>query len=305
MNQFYFVLSGLFFAAACCAQPVVNASDVTSNFSANFYFSEAEGFSPGNPGADQTWDFSNLDIAQLGQITALPVSGTPYESSYPTANYTTFYEGDFGSTWSYYKVDEQKYELISSIYPGVFATIYTQNPKTVVEFPMVFGSAFSDTYKSSETPQEITYSATYDAYGTLILPFGTYHNVIRQTTIDDGVVNYIWYNLHPFFPILQTSLEDNGLGILQYNGDLSDRDYTSSHFLIAPNPATSEIAVSLDARNLPATARLYDISGKQLQNSEITTVDSKMDVSQLSSGMYLLKIQDASGKESVRKMYKK
>jgi len=90
------------------------------------------------------------------------------------------------------------------------------NPQTLMKVPMTFGSDHSDTYKGMVDIDGFVFNVDgesvthYDAYGTLIMPNGTFNNAIRLRTVSQdrdtadlggGVMNistfvsttYSWY----------------------------------------------------------------------------------------------------------------
>ncbi|GAL83626.1 hypothetical protein CIN01S_18_01010 [Sporocytophaga myxococcoides] len=154
------------------------------------YSKEIKGVSPGNAGANQVWDFS--DIIFEGEPSVIKViypSSTAFSSYFPT--------GTLAET-----SDDQSYVIshITSterIRLGSFSnhsmnttTVVYSNPMTIVKLPLKYNESFSDdfngTYVESDIIKSGSITTTYDGYGTLKTQFGTYDNIIRlkYTTIE-------------------------------------------------------------------------------------------------------------------------
>ncbi|HEX9979414.1 MAG TPA: T9SS type A sorting domain-containing protein [Flavobacterium sp.] len=309
------------FAAACItllqfsaiAQPVANSSNVAANFHAEFYYTEATGFSPGSAGANQTWDYSDLEIIFLGTDNAIPVAGSPYAAQFPTANYLYKFHGIFGDSDSYFyhNLLPNKFEILSLGYDGENGDVFTPNPKTYVTFPYTYNTVFTDTYQTTAETSPTSFTATYDAYGTLIMPFGTFTNVIRQKVVSNGQTNYNWFNVSPFYPILQTVLEENTLGIVK---DLTilgvDDNIAALKFSAYPNPVNDVVTINCPA-DFTGSVRvdLSDITGKTvITRAEMPAAGNSfsVDMQDCSAGIYFLKLTDVSTNSvSVQKLVKK
>jgi Secretion system C-terminal sorting domain len=295
------------------AQPVATSANVT-DFTGEFYFAEATNFDPGPAGANQTWDFSNLQLTLGGVDTPQVVSETPFASQFPTANNCYKFSGLFPPDRYYYQnVTAGKYEILGLAITATTGDNYTPNPRTFATFPYSYGTVYNDTYRSTTDPVETSVVATYDAYGTIILPIGTYTNVIRQKVVKDGTVtNYNWFNVQPFYPILQTVLEQNSLGILKNTSVLANEHFASGEaFTVFPNPTQGRIAVLPAAENncYAVDIELFDYLGQVVIVRKEYLLDEngiELDLAFLQSGMYLLRTTNRDTNASnVRKIVKK
>ena len=77
---------------------------------------------------------------------------------------------------------------------------------------------------------------------------------------------------------------------------LNDLDLASLKYY--PNPADSELTVSY--KEPIRSIEIYDILGKQIKVQKFETNEVRLDVSRLSSGTYMLKVQTDSGSEFVK-----
>ncbi len=108
----------------------------------------------------------------------------------------------------------------------------------------------------------------------------------------------IW-SLYPYFESGNILLSDReGLYIVK-EPILSTNDFLKSEFSIFPNPANNSITIN--SSTYPITnIEIYDMSGKLLFTEENITAESKtINISSLSKGVYLLKINNEITKKLV------
>ncbi|MEH6763990.1 MAG: T9SS type A sorting domain-containing protein [Aequorivita antarctica] len=86
---------------------------------------------------------------------------------------------------------------------------------------------------------------------------------------------------------------------------LSTSDFQKNEFLLYPNPAKDKLFLSATNPTENLKVKIFNIEGKLLSNQEIELQNqTSIDVSNLSSGMYFLNIEDESGKMEVKKFIK-
>jgi hypothetical protein len=302
MKKIY--LFAVFIAASGYAQPVINESDITLGVESETLIAETQGFDPGTPGINKTWDFSNLELVSVGtSATTLP-TGTPSATLFSSANFCSAATGDFAGTYVYFKHDAQKMELLGETYVGIGVINYNSNPKTYVEFPYTYNKVVSDTYKAGPDDETISFTTTYDAYGTLVLPFGTYHNVVRQKIVENGQTDYVWFNVNPFFPIIRTSFVDGAMGILKNDAALASDPFDGNRtFGVFPNPASGIFQINLDNGN-QAQIDVYDVVGKLVASQKASGQSTTVDIQNCSAGIYFVKVT-ANNQAAVQKIIKK
>ena len=70
--------------------------------------------------------------------------------------------------------------------------------------------------------------------------------------------------------------------------------------IVYPNPASALVTISIDNMLLQSTASLYDIAGRLLKNVVIRTSSQQINVTSLSSGVYILKFADGTSERFVK-----
>lgn len=288
MKHIYFLIFTLM-AVNATAQPVFqNANEkpgksytaavVTGTFSGG----------PGNAGVNQVWDFRAMAIGATGTFVVLDALYNIYMNNYPNANYV--YISD--SAYNYFIVSGTKMEQVTrNISTPGGITDYSQNPKTVMEFPFSWHLQFTDTYMAyGDTARTVT--VRYDAYGTLRMPNGDYHNVARVSETYSTGVDYVWYSEDPFLPVLRYS-HMGGLftQIVTPHSSVNQLNTNAAGLSIYPNPASS-IATFLipPGSSSYAQLRIYDITGRLMLEDVIPVQSPTVNISSFPPGMYLCKV---------------
>ncbi|SCX91887.1 T9SS type A sorting domain-containing protein [Flavobacterium caeni] len=285
------------------AQPVATSANVV-DFTGEFYFAEANSFTPGPAGANQTWDFSNLQLTLGGLDTPQVVSQTPFGAQFPTANNCYKFSGMFPPDRYYYQhVTPDRYDIIGMAITTTTGDNYTPNPRTFCTFPYTFGTVYNDTYRTVNEGTDTSVVVTYDAYGTVILPTGTYTNVIRQKVVKNGTTtNYNWFNVQPFYPLIQTVLEQNSLGILKGLTLATDEHNFGKNFAIYPNPTQDVLHIeALGTIDHAIDMELFDLLGQRVLAQHSGALDHdqvQLNLAGLNAGIYLLRITDSETKSS-------
>lgn len=215
---------------ALIAQPTLTR---TANFPSvgdafNRINCDTVGVAAGTAGANQTWNFSNLQQAnsfQSGDF-VLP-SATNFAGNFPTANIAEAYSG--GSV-NYFNATTAKTEIVGFVsvnQQGQASLVTFSNPQTTMQYPFTFGDSFTDDANRQYDVYTGTVNTqtTADAYGTITLPNGVFSDVLRTRTvvnildtapgttfgIDDIV--YEWWSAdqkQPIFSIRLRTLNQNG-----------------------------------------------------------------------------------------------
>jgi hypothetical protein len=250
--------------------------DIGATFSStfNFYFG-----TDGNPGIGQ-YDFVMVVLHEIGH--GLGIAGFGREQLDAMDDPTGLGELRFGSIvsiWDNYIENGSASSVLSFADPSVAlldeftgddlfsnGTETTQQngsvkPKIFAPDPFNGGSSYSHW-------DEITYPPGDP--NSLMTPFVAAEEAIH----DPGVVTLGFMN-------------DMGWGIcgdLLSTGDI----IAGSLFAYYPNPVNDEII--FEAKNIIQKITVYDILGQRIMQSAPKSIDSKMDLSELKSGVYLIQV---------------
>ncbi|HNE27818.1 MAG TPA: T9SS type A sorting domain-containing protein [Saprospiraceae bacterium] len=183
------LLPALLPLSAALAQPtLLNTVFPAAGTQMSISIADTTGVQPGNAGADQTWDFSGLQaLNMLNPVTFKPASQTAYAGEFPFANLCGVQPVDQDSAFFYYRKESSVLSVVGSVEYGL--PLQYSDPETALETPLDFGESFSDDfYRYNSMPDNQLQgmghkTTTYDAFGTLITPLGTFQHAIRLKTV--------------------------------------------------------------------------------------------------------------------------
>jgi hypothetical protein len=222
-------------------------------------------------------------------------------------------------------------ELVGPALLGQTAPL--SNPASYLPFPCTFQSSWEDDFAGAIDLMGFPLSVMgnvigiADGYGTLVLPEGTVNDVLRVRRITTTMIDvtgfgsgeleenaFAFYRVGLGMPILEiasTAGELPLLGPLEFQNlkwvdvttvgieDLFSDDIGVEVF---PNPATDNVQVNFGlAGGRTVAIELFDINGRQVRSLGMNTGNSGMhtgfvDVGGLSSGVYMLRITDNTGR---------
>lgn len=302
-------------------------------------FVETGGLSTEPSGPDVSWDYSELTSLFGGQLTAIDPSQTPSGAQFPTAD-VAISMGDTIFTYARTNTDGYFYlgsESTSGTFPSLL--VYSDS-RTFLKFPFTYDDTYFDAYKGVATTSVASVHVTAatemfaDAYGTLILPYGTVNNVLRIVTVDaelDSVFvggNYVktfeivrsqysWFAADSKGPLMSIEIVNNtyygvtdtvayyttsGSGI----GDNSSSDI--SELSVFPNPAGEYVIIELETNpNTVVTISLVNQVGqfmvsKTASDNNTGSLSERLDVTAIPAGLYFINVSCDCGKQITQKL---
>jgi hypothetical protein len=285
------IIAASVFGGNLMAQPVVlNGSNLPPVGYTDSVAMTTSSMSPGAPGANVTWDFSSLPAVKGGKFTIVSPSSTPFASSFPSSTYAIKLDitGIPLPIYEYDIVSASKYEVIGSNISGGGGSDYTPNPKTIIPFPFNFNNVVVDTFeKVGSSPSSVT--ITYDGYGTLITPFGTYNNVIRSKR-DFGGTDYFyeWYRVSPIlWQVANYNNQTQGYTFLGTSPvGVEDLLNESALVKLYPNPMTNSSVISISSNIKEGMFVLTDISGRVVKKVALSNNSAILYRDDIPSGLY-------------------
>lgn len=195
-NNIYIILIALFPFSAF-SQPIINMTNMPQTGDEVMISICSDPLNPGNSGMMQTWDMSSLTQSEEQSFTYVEPETAPRIDSFPDANLVAQnWTGDF----SYYQVTNSELKILgylASIPPDDTSIIVFNQAEKLLELPYSYNDSHTSEFTGSswvpgfgEFPFDGTLDFEADGYGTLILPTGSYENVVRYHFYREQV-NYV------------------------------------------------------------------------------------------------------------------
>jgi len=319
----YFILFG---SVAALAQPSIT-NVVVPTVGQKITFSKAQYMSPGTGGANQTWNFGTLAPTGVRNFTMGLPSATPYQTNFPNA---TLQMND-GTDFEFFSTTGN--DLSSE---GVVNSIGTQpntNAEKFMQFPINFNNTYTDAWggpmvvSTVSATRTASTTVTYDGYGTLTTPAGTFTNVARLhvvqsisdaagfITVTRGNDEYRYYS--PVFtaPLLtiytrtaSVSTTSTGSEYQMVNPTnpvgLSEQSQGNSAIVAYPNPAAD--VLNLQAiQDRAVSVELFNFQGKLIYSEMVAEGNSpvQINVSAYSEGLYFVRVNTVNGRVENKKVF--
>jgi len=298
---------------------------------------DTSGVLPGNGGMGVTWNFAELINSGATQLDSfLLPSATPYGATFPAADIAVheIYPGT--NYYVYYHNSGSAYQRIGNVQPDV--VIY-YDPANEFPYPVSFDNSFSDTYYASynqTTGGNLVHmwgvaSETADGTGTIILPTGSYSNVLRVSGSRDEhdtifgtpnimvhlVVNYVsWYQPDLYYPLIQISTSDFIPNIgsplhskkVGYRAGTStgivDQTYPGQMMTVSPNPSPTGIFQFRfnDKSEQVCQLEIMDLTGQIIYSASGNMYG--VNLSDKKDGIYFYQMQTLNGRSYKGKLMK-
>lgn len=316
-----FTLLTILIAFSVNAQPNITVNNLPQWGDTTIISICSDTVNPGSPGAMITWDMSHLTEDQQQYFLFYDPAMAPVHDSFPGADLA-------GESWefsySFYNTSATSLSVRGYTFPSSTDTIIEiyDDLQDIARFPLTYNSIFTDTFSgTSYIPMvgPIAFDGTLDfeadGYGTLILPNGTYNNVVRYHFIAQRT-NYIggfpsgtqtkeqwgWISEdHRFWLLLMEINTVSGFSnsLVWYDKDpynnlsIGIESANSKDIGVYPNPLRSGEKLKIKWQgNEWAVVQIFDASGRIVRSEErmmnvgLNTVDTGTNV----AGVYFLRI---------------
>lgn len=251
------------------------------------------GSSDPNPdGANVTWDFSSATLQlNAGSTTFLQPASTPYAAIYPSSNLAQSVTLPGSTTYTYFNLQPAQLDMLAEGIGGTDEKVYT-DPKTPLQFPFAYPEWFIDYYAYDGSNYSV--SRAYMGYGTVILPTGTYTNVVKIASTS-GAIDF--YTSNPVRHLV--NIEDDGV-VLVFGDAITGVAEASSHPALACYPIPTTDVLNITGLHSAGTWQLLDAQGHIHQNGRHVPGMLSLDLSTLPTGPYILLVSDPAGRRSVK-----
>lgn len=322
-------------AISAFAQPVLDQTAVGQPgdvFYLGIQDTFAPGFTLGNPGANQTWDFSNLWVNGTDTLWFLDPINTTYGSNFPASN-LAIKQASLGDGEAFLESTNNHLDILGvagDLLGSGSPIIIPQNPPSrIAQFPFTYSNSFTNitvidvTADASGFGVPFVDSARYknlqdrdvlaDGYGTLILPSGTFTSVLRTKDIVEQK-DSIWIHTFLGWSLYQDSSYTDSIftwwnGSKGYymaqatysGGSLSSMRYQDPVIVGRPDPGANLYRVypnpAHDHLRIQADGKvrqivITDLQGREVLRTQINGASAELDVADLPRGYYLYALLD-------------
>lgn len=304
-------------AGTLCAQPTFQMVDITPTAGERFKTMKFFGnYDKGNNGANVVWDFSNIPVFPEDTfiVDVVAPQNTILGNQFPDATVAIKNEE---AHYIYLQATTSSIIMLGEADDEV-ALPYSDNKK-LYTFPLAFGNNTEDKYfgEASDamfsTSIEGNITTQANAYGTLILPTGTFTDVMRITTIDSFITKFEGMGMKDSFEEIHTTHQWYVAGIhypllslktiKDINGEFIENFYLEKEpttgivgkennleMVLYPNPSKDWLFVKATPL-ANAYVTIYDIAGKVVLKEKTNTINNtKVYVGNLHEGFYIVKI---------------
>lgn len=292
------------------------------------------GYSIGQAGTAQTWDFSQLNQDAYDTISFVDPTTTPYGADFPTANRAVEQGGGVGG-FAYFTLSTDSFNLLGfAADPFQTGTpfVVRQTPAQVSGvFPFTYGDSFGGTsaysialdgatvgapVDSVRFTSTVTNAVTCDAWGDLILWSGTFnslrtkdivttHDVIevqvfgfwtpfQDTTYTDSV--FRWFDNTKGYTLAQARYVGGVLEEIEYvdPNPVAIDPAYLTAIQVFPNPASERIIVQTELSEVKTVA-LYNLQGQLLRSVPSAAGRTEIPLDDIAPGIVLVQCLSAEG----------
>ena len=292
MKKLYALTTTILTSLAAFAQPVFNV--VTPPVGTSYQFHQGTTtITAGATGANQTWDYSTAGSQPLLTANWIAYSSVSQEmkDSFPQA--TIVRELIFGGgaiETRFFKANADHWLDYGKKNSGNSWNV-NHTPDSFYVFPLNYGAS-----------AQMDYPTTYDAYGTLKTPFGTFSNIIRLKQYDPTGIGsqdtlYYYYQTAPYLQPIMNYVKQKSTGTVMnvyfyetLATGINDKIANNNSIDIAPNPNSGVFTITLPANTLTSTVQITNILGEAVYNKVVSGLNNTIDIGNTATGIYIIKV---------------
>ena len=278
-----------------------------------FHSCDTTGITKGSSGASVTWNYSSLAQTSLDTSTYVTCASTPYCDSFPTS---TIAATDMHGNYSYYITNSTALSYLGYEYTGF--SLHYSNPIDYAYYPLTYNSTHVDTGIYNAGSYYIIYLDSFkcDGYGTLILPTGTYTNVLRVHETQIGIIAplgttkwrtdyYLWYVPGTHASVLYMGFDTTGSSTshITYVGYTSrnttgvqENTAANSSVMLYPNPANEVLVIETNQSEYNEIS-ICNAIGQEVKKEKIATRITEINIKDLLYGVYSVRFTSQGNNE--------
>ena len=323
----FHILNLIILSEFASAQPEITQNNLPQVGDVTIIAICSDAVNPGNSGEMQTWDMSSLTETEEQSFTYIPVSEGLRNDSFPNA---TLCAVNWKNDYSYYSVSPSALSIEGHVVTTPLndtSEIVFIEIEQVVTLPYSYNDSFLNNFDGNTYidglgtfPFEGFLDFEADGYGTLILPIGTFENVVRyhvsreQTNFFNGIPagtqtkdQWVWVSEdYRFWLLLMEESFDgfNTTQIVWFDKNPQPAITTGINILnanaitIYPNPikVNHKINIKWDKKEL-VKLTLFKLDGSLVleDRMKLDVGSNSYNFKSLVAGLYILKIEAADG----------
>ncbi|MBK7385003.1 MAG: T9SS type A sorting domain-containing protein [Flavobacteriales bacterium] len=251
---------------------------------------------------------------------------SPWSADFPNSNLCGI---SWDDAYSYYILSASAMETEGNaiIIPGTppedtAKFLFNVDTERILELPYTYGDAFVDDFSGTYSAMGFvgtmdgTVDLQVDGYGTLILPTGTYDNVVRYhfdrvqnntifgNTSQTTKEQWAWVSADHRFWLLLMEINDDGLSTSQqvwYDknpalaGPSGQVDIAQASWSVLPNPVEPGTSVSIvgNSDSFHLRMEVIDATGRSLRTYPVGTTRISTDA--MAPGVYVVRFLGSNG----------
>lgn len=302
-TKLYLFISALLSCTLAIAQPVPTATMPAVNDQYTMYSSSTAVAHTAGSSSSQTWDYSAAAKTAMYTYTWVSYAGLSQaiRDSFPTGTHAVELRiSGMAANTEIYQVTSGALLFLGAKGSG---SSWNKNyePRTFFKTPMTLGDSVSYNVYTS-----VKQTATYDAYGTLKTPFGTFNDVIRMKVTETGNPEtfYIFYQCSPTYKKLAhyiyTGTTTKTVYFYQFtSGPSNVSAVNNEQITVYPNPVKAGNEIVVNNLTPESKIELLNMMGETI--STTTGANPVFATEALPAGMYLVRVV-TENKTSVSKI---
>lgn len=311
------LLAFILITGNCCYAQIPILTATSNMVAGDFYIAYAtDTFNPGAAGAALTWNFDTLHNYGPDTTFEADCSASPYCGDFPG---TTVYQRYSGGTESaYFNTSATALSFVGE-YEAPVPIDYT-NYEDELRYPFSYDSSFIDTFESVFISAGYTYhrygsvTVRADAYGTLVLPTGTYNALRVKSTenFNDSTIylgaplvysyyslSYTWYTPRTHIELLNIVRSYRDAALISISTYFTQPDATAvaqvpatgTAVSVFPNPAAEQVSIRSDVVfEAGSWVDIYAMNGAHAGKYPLSGNNTIIPVAQLAPGLYECRI---------------
>jgi len=316
-----------FLIVALKAQPLISYENHALQANQNHNTVQTEYVEPGKSGENQKWDFSEL-VCTGNKVSSLYDANEITEFDIPMSANVAVKEGE---NFFFFDVNNYTNQYLGLANNNSYIEYTT--PAQKMRYPFTYGENFEGEFAgtgiyhgSIESQVQGTYKVKADGYGTLILPNGVFHNVLRIKSITKTIEvmycnttetetkKYLWYSpesRYPIFVVTKSDIASSNEGdkavkqafyidkVVRTINEVHEIANVDYNFSLYPNPYANKLNIEYVLTNQATVSiEVFDVLGNKVHTilSEVQQKPSKYNYKfsaknqNLTAGVYYIRL---------------